>query len=374
MLHLLQPAFLPDALRTAGAFAVVLGVLVFIHELGHYLAARWMGVHVEAFSIGFGRALAAWTDRHGTVWKLAWLPLGGYVKLHGQEQPGDVPDEVRAAWLPGRTFHDKPVWRRAVVVAAGPVANFLLAAVLFSALTLAIGNPVPTTLVGQVMPDTPAAQAGIASGDRILSIDGQPTRSFDDIVAIVTARAGKTLPVVVERGDTRLTLQATPAAKTVDGKTIGQIGITNAPEYRRVGVGAAIGDGARQTYEVTRQTLAGVWQIITGKRSADQLGGVIRIAQLSGHVAQLGLASMVTFIAVLSINLGLINLFPIPILDGGHLLFYLAEAVRGRPLPARAQEYSFRAGLAVILCLVLFSAWNDLTRLGFVRWVAGLIG
>jgi regulator of sigma E protease len=365
--------FLPDAVRTVASFALVLGILVFIHELGHYLAARWRGVHVEAFSIGFGQAIAAWTDRRGTVWKLGWLPLGGYVKLHGQERPEDVPPSVRARWVRGRTFHEKSVGSRAIVVAAGPFANFLLAAVLFSGLTLALGTPVESSLVGAVLPGSPAAQADIRVGDKIERIDGQPTAGFDDIQAIVSTHPGADLPILLLREGAERTVHVQALSKLVDGRTIGQIGIASAPEYRRVGPLAAIADGFRQMVDVSGQTLAGVWEIATGKRGTEELGGVIRIAQLSGHVAQLGIASMITFIAVLSINLGLINLFPIPILDGGHLLFYLAEAVRGRPLPARAQEYSFRAGLALILSLVVFSAWNDLSRLGVVHWVAGLI-
>jgi regulator of sigma E protease len=364
---------LPDAVRTVASFAIVLGILVFIHELGHYLAARWRGVHVEAFSIGFGRAFLSWTDRQGTVWKLGWLPLGGYVKLHGQERPEDVPPQVRARWIPGRTFHEKSVGSRAIVVAAGPLANFLLAAVLFAGLTATLGEPVESSVVGAVVQGSPADQAGIKPGDRLEQIAGLPTHGFDDILDIVSSRPGADLPVLLRRDGAEVTLHVQALSKQVDGRLIGQIGIASEPEYRPVGPLVAIGDGFKQMVSVSGQTLSGVWQIVTGKRGTEELGGVIRIAQLSGHVAQLGIASMVTFIAVLSINLALINLFPIPILDGGHLLFYLAEFIRGRPLPARAQEYSFRAGLAVILSLVVFSAWNDLSRLGVVRWVAGLI-
>jgi len=364
---------LPDAFRTVASFAVVLGILVFIHELGHYLAARWRGVRVEAFSIGFGRSIMSWTDRRGTVWKLGWLPLGGYVKLHGQERPEDVPPEVRARWIPGQTFHEKSVGSRAIVVAAGPLANFLLAAVLFAGLTVILGEPVESSVVGAVVQGSPADQAGIKPGDRLEQIAGLPTHGFDDILDIVSSRPGADLPVLLRRDGADLTLHVHALSKQVDGRMIGQIGIASEPEYRPVGPLVAIGDGFKQMVSVSGQTLSGVWQIVIGKRGTEELGGVIRIAQLSGHVAQLGIASMVTFIAVLSINLALINLFPIPILDGGHLLFYLAEFIRGRPLPARAQEYSFRAGLAVILSLVVFSAWNDLSRLGVVRWVAGLI-
>jgi regulator of sigma E protease len=365
---------LPDVARTVASFAVVLGVLVFFHELGHYLAARWRGVHVEAFSIGFGRAIASGTDRHGTVWKLGWLPLGGYVKLHGQERPQDVPEEVRATWLPGQTFHEKSILSRAIIVAAGPFANFLLAVVLFAGLNLTVGKPFPSPVVGEVVPNSAAARAGLEKGDRIVTIDGNKIATFNDVSALVSTRPGQTLSIVVHRGDSDVTIAATPETKTVDGRTIGQLGISNLTGYEKVGVIEGLRDGVTQTAAVTTQTVRGVWQMITGQRGTEDLGGVIRIAQLSGHVAQLGIVSLITFIAVLSINLGLINLFPVPVLDGGHLLFFAAEALRGRPLPARAQEYSFRAGLAVILSLVVFSAWNDLSRLGVVRWFAGLIG
>ncbi len=373
--------FLPAALRTPVSFAIVLGVLVFVHEMGHYLAARWRGVHVEAFSIGFGRALATWTDRRGTVWKLSWIPLGGYVKLHGQERPEDVTDEVRAGWIAGRTFHEKSVLSRAIVVAAGPIANFLLAAVLFIGLFAVVGRPTAVPVVGEVVADSAAAHAGLELGDRIVGITvpglgDQPITSFEDIQRIVSVRAGEALTLHVRRGGGSADLVATPDARDgADGQKLGVLGIRSATaEYHRMSLPAAVVQGVAQTWSVSVQTLAGVWTMVTARGSAADLGGPLRIAQMSGQVAQLGLASLVSFIGVLSINLALINLFPIPVLDGGHLLFYLAEAVRGRPLPVRAQEYGFRAGFALLLCLFVFATWNDLSHIGLFRWVAGLLG
>ena len=365
-----------DFFRSALAFLVVLGVLVFIHELGHYLAARWRGIHVEAFSIGFGRSFASWTDRHGTVWKLAWLPLGGYVKLHGQERPEDVPDEVRDAWIPGRTFHEKSVLSRAIVVAAGPIANFLLAGVLFSALFMTVGRSGPSgTVIGEVLKDGPAARAGLLAQDRIESIDGAPVEHFDDIVRIVTAAPNRPLALRLERAGQQIEVTPTTDGVGEDGHKIGQLGIRNVPgEPVRLDPVSAIGAGAVQTWEAGRQTLGGLVQMLTGQRGTEDLGGPLRIAQLSGQVAQLGFASLVSFIAILSVNLGLINLFPIPVLDGGHLMFFAAEAVRGRPLPRRAQEYGYRAGFALIASLMLFATWNDLSHTGVFRWFAGLIG
>ena len=364
--------FIPEAARTLGAFALVLGVLVFVHELGHYLAARWRGVHVEAFSIGFGRPVARWTDRLGTEWRLCWLPLGGYVKLHGQERPEDVSPEARAAWLPGRTFHAKSVLSRTIVVAAGPVANFLLAIALFSILFSLQGEP-GEPVVQSVLPDSAALSAGLREGDRIEAIDGRRITSFEDIVSIISTSPAKAMTLSVTHGGAARTVPV--VSGSVDdggGGRMGVLGITGA--LRPVGPARAVVDGVRHTYDVAAQTLAGVAQIITGQRGSEGLGGPLKIAQLSGRVAQHGFASMLSFIALLSVNLGLINLFPIPILDGGHLVFYALEALRGRPLPQRAQEYGFRAGLALIACIFVFVTWNDLTSFGLFRWVAGLIG
>ena len=367
---------MPDAFRSTLSFLVVLGVLVFIHELGHYLAARWRRVHVEVFSIGFGQSLARWTDRRGTVWKLAWLPLGGYVKLHGQERPEDVHEDVRAGWQPGRTFHEKSVASRAIVVAAGPIANFLLAALLFAAVFATVGrSPPPGTLLGEVNAGSVAERAGLHPGDRIDAIDGVPVHDFEDIVRIVRAAPDKTLDLRISRDGNTRDVVVTAGSQVTDGVREGLLGIRNAVEKPvRLGPVAAMGAGLAQTWDIGRQTLVGLWQMISGQRGTDDLGGPVRIWKLSGVVAQLGVVNVVTFIAVLSINLGLINLLPIPVLDGGHLMFYLAEAVRGRPLPPRAQEYGYRAGFALIASLMLFVTWNDLSRSGAFRWLAALIG
>lgn len=366
---------IPDFTRSAAAFVVVLGVLVFVHELGHYLAARWRGVRVETFSIGFGKAIASWTDRHGTVWKLAWLPLGGYVKLHGQERPQDVPNEVRARWIPGETFHDKPVLSRAIVVSAGPIANFLLAILLFAGLFIALGTPVTLPIVGAVMPDSAAARAGLLVNDRIVAISGKSIATFEDLQHVITIHPGETLLMTIRRDGTDRQVEVTTESRDSGGRKIGLLGVRGGTvEYRHVSVPAAVWGGVTQTWTITAETFSGLAEMVGGSRGTDELGGPLRIAQLSGQIAQLGAASLISFIAVLSVNVGLINLFPIPVLDGGHLLFYFAEAVAGRPLPQRAQEYGFRAGLALIACLFVFATWNDLTHLGLFRWVAGLIG
>ena len=390
---------MPAVLQSILAFIVVLGVLVFVHEFGHYLAARWCGVHVEVFSIGFGPPIATWRDRVGTVWKLAWLPLGGYVKLHGHERPElavaeeprepgrlrlammrwrgrdpepaaprpVVPEPVRDSnrWIPGRVFHEKPVASRAIVVAAGPIANFLLAMVLFALLFATAGRPVILPVAGDVLADGAAARAGIRANDRIVSIAGTPIQSFEDIQRVITAHPAETLPITLRRGQETLDLKVLTDARESGGRKVGMLGIRGGQvEYQRLSLPEALLGGVTQTWQVTSDTVAGVAQMISGQRGTEELGGPLRIAQLSGQVAQLGLASLFSFIAVLSVNLGLINLFPIPVLDGGHLLFYLAEAIRGRPIPARAQEYGFRAGLALLAGLFILATWNDLTHLG----------
>jgi regulator of sigma E protease len=367
---------LPSFFQSGIAFVVVLGVLVFVHEYGHYAAARWRGVHVEVFSIGFGRAIASWKDRVGTTWKLAWLPLGGYVKLHGLERPDTVSEETRARWIPGRTFHDKDLLSRAIVVAAGPIANFLLAAVLFTLVFATVGKPVTLPVVAEVVADSPAAAAGLQKADRIEAIDGVATPTFMDIQRIVSGHPGAKIVLTVRRGDAERTVPATVGSQSAgDGTQVGMLGIRGgAVAYQHVDPLSAVGQGVAETWNVTAETVVGVAQMISGRRGTEELGGPLRIAQLSGQVAQLGFAYLVQFIAILSVNLGLINLFPIPVLDGGHLLFYLAEAIRGRPMPVKAQEYGFRAGLALLAALFVFATWNDLTHLGIVHWVAGLFG
>jgi len=370
-------ASLPSLPRTLIAFAVVLGVLVFVHEMGHYLAARWRGVRVDAFSIGFGRPLLRWSDSHGTEWRMGWIPLGGYVKLHGQETPAEAPPEVRAAWRPGETFHEKSVGSRAIVVAAGPVANFLLAILLFAGLFATIGKPAGNASVAAVVENSAAARAGILPGDEIIALDGNPVSRFEQIQRHIQPRAGQPVEIRVRRDGGERTLVATPQAREPqgDGAAVGVLGVQGgAVRFERLGPVAAIAAGATYTADMTWQTLVGVGEMLVGARSAAELGGPIRIAEISGQAADLGIYPLINLMALLSISLGLLNLFPVPLLDGGHLMFYAAEAIRGRPLPPRAQEYGFRAGFALLVTLFLFASWNDIAHGGIGRWVAGLLG
>ena len=289
---------LPSPLDSILAFVIVLGVLVFIHELGHYLAARWCGVHVEVFSIGFGRPIASWIDRQGTVWKLAWIPLGGYVKMHGQEQPADASDEIRAKWIAGRTFHEKSVGARSFVVAAGPLANFLLAAVLFAGLYAVIGRPLMPPVIGAVVDGSVAARAGLRAGDRIVAIDGVAVSRFEELQRSIAAAPGINLTLRLRRGAEELDVPVVPEPRDAgSGRPTGMLGIRNgAMEFEAIGTGSAVLAGVAQTWDVTVKTLVGLGQMISGKTGTEDLGGPLRIAQLSGQVAQLGFASLVSFI------------------------------------------------------------------------------
>jgi len=376
-------------LGTVGPFLVVLGVLIFVHELGHYLAARSVGVHVDVFSIGFGRAIVGWTGRDGTYWKIGWIPLGGYVKLHGQESAEDraaAEAEARARgepaplWREGRTFAEKSVGARAWVVAAGPLANFLLAAVLLAGLYVTAGRPNTAPVVTGVQEASAAAQAGLRAGDRIVAIDGRTMHRFEEVQGVVRLRPGQPLTVTILRDGERLTVPVTPGRRELTDRfgnvqVIGLLGVSGGvPEYTRLDPATALAAGLSETVRLTEQTLVALWQMISGRRGTEEIGGPLRIAQLSGEVAEGGLAPLVGLLALLSINLALINLFPIPILDGGHLMFYAAEAIRGKPLPPRAQEYGFRAGLALLVGLFVLATWNDLTQLRIIDWVVGLVG
>jgi regulator of sigma E protease len=366
---------LPALPRTLIAFALVLGVLVFIHELGHYLAARWRGVHVDAFSIGFGRPVWRRTDRRGTEWRLGWLPLGGYVKLHGLEVPEETDAATRASWRPGQTFHDKPVRDRAIVVAAGPVANYLLAVLLFAGLYMTVGQPVGNTTIGAVVEGSAASRGGLRVGDEILALDGERVARFDQVQRHVQPRPGQPIELRIGRDGEERTLVVTPDAREGPQGATGVLGIQGgAVRLERLGPVDALAAGTAQTADVTWQSLTSIGEMLAGQRSARDLGGPIRIAEISGEAATLGPAALVSLMALLSVSLGLLNLFPIPILDGGHLVFYAAEAIRGRPLPPKAQEYGYRAGFALLATLFVLVSWNDIVHGAIGRFVARLVG
>jgi regulator of sigma E protease len=364
-------------------FLFVLTLVVFFHELGHFLVARWAGVRVLVFSIGFGPELFGFNDRHGTRWKVSAVPLGGYVKFFGDDNAASVPDQAAIAAMSEEerriSFVHQPVGPRAAIVAAGPFANFILAIVIFAALFLIFGKPSTSPRVDAVQPGSAAAAAGFQPGDLVLSIDGKPIDSFSDMQQIVSTSAGETLVFEVERGGTRVTLKATPALKEIKdrfGNVIrqGQLGITRSPapddtHFQPVGPLKAVELGVQRTWFVVERTLSYIGGVVSGREAADQLGGPIRIAQVSGQVATEGLPSLFSLAAVLSVSIGLLNLFPVPLLDGGHLLFYAIEAVRGKPLSERAQEVGFRIGLAIVVMLMIFATYNDILHLA-AQWTA----
>jgi regulator of sigma E protease len=371
-----------SGLWTYGApFLFVLTVLVFVHELGHYLVARWSGVRVETFSIGFGPELVHWHDSRGTRWRVGLLPLGGFVKFFGDADPASTsarPVEEFSAEERAEIFHNKPLGVRSAVVAAGPLANFLLAIVLLAGLFMAVGQPFSPPVIDEVLPGTAAEQAGLLPGDRIVEIEGRSIERFEDIQQIVMTRPGEDLALVVEREGREVGLGVTAGIREFEDRfgtvhRVGYLGIQRGgAEYVRHDPVSAVWYAALRTWELTGATLRYVGQIVTGMRPPDDLRGPIGIVQMSGQAAQTGPATVVQFMAILSISLGLINLFPIPLLDGGHLLFYAFEAVRGRPLGERAQDYGFRIGLALVVCLMVVATWNDLMQLRVLDYVVRL--
>lgn len=358
-------------------FLFVLTVVVFFHELGHFLVARWAGVKVLTFSLGFGPELAGFNDKHGTRWKISAIPLGGYVKFFGDESEASTPStetlERMNAEERSYSFHHKKVGPRAAIVAAGPIANFLLAIVIFSVMFMVLGKPSTSARVDSVQAGSAAATAGFQSGDLITAIDGQVIDSFSDMQRIVGTKAGQKLTFDVKRDTKALTLTATPELREVKDSfgnvhRLGVLGISRAASAgdtvtQPVSPPTAVWLGVKETWFVIDRTFSYISGVFTGREAADQVGGPIRIAQISGQVATIGLTALIHLAAVLSISIGLLNLFPVPLLDGGHLLFYAIEAVRGKPLSERAQELGFRVGLALVLMLMVFATYNDFKHL-----------
>jgi regulator of sigma E protease len=364
-------------------FLCVLTVLVFVHELGHYLVARWNGVRVEVFSIGFGSEIFGWTDRAGTRWKISLLPFGGYVRMFGEAPEFEALDGKPPAPLSAAersiSFAHKSLGRRAAIVAAGPAANFLFAILVSAVLFATVGQELTSTVVSDVLPGSAAAAAGIQPGDKIVALNGRAVSRFEDIAALVQLGLGEPLRVKVDRLGKTLELNAKPKViEQVDvfGDThrIGMLGIqaSGRGEIVHYNPGAAAWMAVAETYRRSAGMLKAIGQIITGIRPSNEVGGVLRIAKMSGDIASRSLIDAVDFAVILSINLGLINLFPVPLLDGGRLLFYAAEVVRGRPLGPRAEEWGLRLGLALVLSLMLFATWNDLVSLKVIQFLKNL--
>ena len=361
-------------------FPLLLGPLVTLHELGHYLVGRWFGVKAEAFSVGFGKEIWGWTDKRGTRWKLSALPLGGYVQFKGDMDPASIPhpDQIDAASLEERdgSFNHASLWKRALIVFAGPAANLLITLAIFASFFALYGKPVAadpseTTVVTRFAEESAARDAGIREGDRIVAIDGDPTNEFQDIQDHVLMYPGKTVTVDIERGSERLSIPVTIADITEEDSfgnvsRVGRLGFYSSDlAFEDVGVVESVGLAVTQTGKLVDMMVTGIKQIIVGDRSVKELGGPVTIGKFAGEQLSLGWIAFVNFAALISLNLAFINLLPIPALDGGHLAFYAAEAIRRKPLGPRSTEVAYRAGVALVLALMIFVTFIDIAKLPF---------
>lgn len=362
-------------------FLILLTVVVFVHEMGHYWVARRNGVRVLVFSVGFGRELVGFTDKNGTRWKVGMIPFGGYVKMFGDEDEASKPDlsrefteEEKAVAFPFKRLH-----QRAAIVAAGPFANLIFAIVVLALLFMTVGQISTPPVVGGVSQGSAAEAAGIRENDRITAIDGAPVVRFEQIQQIVRLGDGSPLLLSIDRSGEKLDISVAPQMKELTDRfgnvnrtpLLGISASSEHSEINRLSPWGALRESVSQTWVISAGTLSAVGQMIMGRRDTSDLGGPLRIAKISGEAAQGGVANFLSFIAILSINLALINLFPVPMLDGGHLLFYAIEGVIRRPLSERAQEYGFRIGLILVLALFVFATWNDLIHLKVFDFLKG---
>jgi len=355
------------ALQAIIAFLIILPIIIFVHEWGHFIVARMCKVRVEAFSIGFGKELFGWTDKHKTRWKVCAIPLGGYCQMFGQS---DVPGEEykKKSKLSANEkkvhFVYKSVWQRFLIVLAGPAINFIFAIFLFTVIYSTVGQVKTPPVIGEVIDDSAAEAGGLKVGDRIVSINGQDIEQFENIKIIVVLEQTTSLDIVISRGNQTLLKTISPQM-TADGPLLGIApSLAEGVDYsERLLPHRALWTATSKTFEMTRMTLKALYQIITGERSAKQIGGILRIAEYSGEAFSAGLITFILLMAAISINLGIINLFPLVPLDGGHLLFFMIEVIKRKPLSERMQEWIFRIGIAFVIFLMLFATWNDVTRL-----------
>ncbi len=418
--------FSVDALMTLPitliAFVILLCIIVFFHEYGHFSVARMLGVRVDVFSIGFGKTLARWRDKHGTEWRIAMLPLGGYVKFFGDASPASnanaqVKEEAEHEDHPATTqfpkpghedeigrrltaeeravcFHFKPVWARAMIVAAGPIANFLLAIAIFAGLLMTFGAFVSEPKVGSVMPGSAAEDAGFQVGDRILSANGQKIEAFTDLTMLTRLNSGETLTFEIERGGEVLVIKATPRRQEIDDAfgnkaEMGVLGIGSdsaAIKSVKYGPADALGAAVKQVWQIIHSTGKFLWRLVAGKEDARQLGGPIKMAQYAGQSAlsgfgdgeglskldfwtrlKISVANFVNLAGIVSVSIGFLNLLPIPVLDGGHLMYYAYEAAARKPLGVKAQAIGFRVGIVLLASFMLFVTWNDISSFFTVK-------
>jgi regulator of sigma E protease len=372
-MDLLLSLFSTDGVLTllhyAWSFFLILSVIVFIHEFGHYIVAKWCGVKIEAFSIGFGKELFGWNDKSGTRWKFSLVPMGGYVKMYGDSGAASTPDNEKAAEMTeaekAMSFHHKPLWKKALVVAAGPAFNFMLTIGILTAMLMTYGLPSAAPVVNKVVEDSAAEEADFRTGDVITSIDGTKVKTFTDISRLVSINTGTPITVVLERDGEEISKTVTPRMNEVEDALgnkvmLPMIGLQSQEHtVHEMNIFAALGEAVQRTYDICTMTLTAVGQIFAGERDAAELKGPVGIAKMSGQATGISFPTVLWFIAMLSANLGLVNLFPIPLLDGGHLMYYAIEAGTGRPLAEKFQEYGFRLGFALIACLMAFTIFND---------------
>ena len=361
-------------------FVLVLSVLVFVHELGHYLVARWNGVKVEVFSIGFGPEIFGWTDAAQTRWKVCLVPLGGYVKMLSDLNPSSQPDLEKISAMSeaekSQSLFHKTVGQRMAVSVAGPLANYLLAIVILTGLYITVGQRVPSEVakIGMVAPHSAAQEAGLEVKDVVTHVNQAPISSFKEMQEMIRTHAGKPLSFTVRRAQETLIISATPHAKQAGAETIGVLGIAQGSDNKVIPFYKAPLEATLDTIRISGATLSSLWAVVTGKQSADGLSGPIGIAAMTGEVARQGVVELFWLAAFLSISLGLINLFPVPMLDGGHLLFYGIEAVRGKALSEKTQEFLYRIGFSIVAFLIIVSTWNDLMRLSVFSKIKAFIG
>lgn len=362
-------------------FLILLTILVFVHELGHYLVARYNGVKVEVFSIGFGPTLFGWKSASGTHWKVSLIPFGGYIKMTNEDEIFAIekePKKKKDAPLASDSFLTKSPWQRMAISVAGPGANYLFALVMMAFIFMTYGQrvPLPGALIGNVHKESAAQTAGIQSGDKILEADGKRVDSVEELQKTIASHVDQPLTLKLLRPDSDQTVLVTvqPTAVDVRGKTIGRLGVELTPLFNTVinSPFSAIKNAFLETVDISVGTIKALGQMIIGERSAEGLTGPIGIASLTGKIAKHGLSELLMLAALLSINLGLINLFPIPVLDGGHILFLFIEGIRGKPVTEKAQEFALKIGFGIIMLLIVYSFWNDLSRLKFFHWVTGL--
>lgn len=369
--------FISGGLGYVLPFVLVLGVVVFVHESGHFWVGRLFGTRIETFSIGFGRAITRWKDRHGTEWKVGWMPLGGYVKFWGDEDATSLPNAERLAKIAAdpesmQSFHFKPLWQRALIVAAGPFTNFAFAVIVFAVVYMTAGISKIPPVISTVQENSVAASAGLRPGDKIVAIDGQSIDDFFEIARAMMSSDGDAVSIAYERNGARAEVVVTPRREETTDRfgnkfNTYRLGISRSGDetavFSRLDPVTAITTGSYEVYFIVERTFSFIGGLISGREDASQLSGPVGIAKTSGEVATLGWLALIQLMAVLSVSVGLINLFPIPMLDGGHLLYYGIEAIRRRPLGERAQEYGLRIGLALVLSLMLFATWNDVVRI-----------